>query len=134
MDETGVSLVAELKEAIDRRHRIAVRAVQTLEEYLVGNWVSPVGQMESAGVLGDLIAYLHGDASIRRRVLRSISETWKSVNEIAQETGLTKQQVRGVVYASDLRRGGSAAQMEWTAQFGEKRFRLKNSGAAKMKS
>jgi hypothetical protein len=103
MDGIDSSLIDQLEETVESRHRSVLRAIKTLRDYLSENRSASDGTDPVNPVFGELVGYLRGKGSIRERVRRAILGEFKSIEEIADETGLTDVQVRGVVYAKDFR-------------------------------
>lgn len=103
MDEFDASLIDRLEETVESRHRNAIQAIKTLKDYLTHSGISTERASQSGHMIGELIGYLRGEGSIRERVRQTISQQFKTIEEIADETGLTVDQVRGVVYAKDWR-------------------------------
>ena len=102
LSEPNRAIVRELRESVEDQHRNALRAIETLEDYLTGGWVSSARANAAALTLGELIDYLQGRGSIRQRVLRAIECDYKSVKQVACETKLSQRQVRGVLYSRDV--------------------------------
>ncbi|MCH8047469.1 MAG: hypothetical protein IID44_27560 [Planctomycetes bacterium] len=98
-------LLQKMRNQVDDRHRAATRAIRILEEYLCSQQPASSGTRDSVdlGTLNDLLRHMRGDASMRKRVLASISDGWMTVAEISKETHLSEKQIRGVLYSRDVK-------------------------------
>jgi hypothetical protein len=123
MDSDDSRLIDELKATVETRHRNALRAIETLRDFLTENMPASDMVPNRPPIIGELIAYLHGNGSVRERVRRAIQGRYLSVEEIVAETGLTRTQVRGVVYAKDVRE-----KLQRDRSSGPMRFRLSANG------
>ena len=123
MDGNRHQLIRQLRQLVEDERDAALRAVAELEAYLVGQ-VQPSRVSDGiAALLSRLSRPPICKDSIRPLVLSSISGTEKSVSQIVAETHLTDRQVRGVLYADDLRE-----KIRKDHSSGPVRFRLASTG------
>jgi hypothetical protein len=125
MDEFDTSLIDRLEETVENRHRSAMQAIRTLKDYLTDYGVSTERASQGGHLIGELIGYLHSKGSIRERVRQAILDQYKTIAQIADETGLTEVQIRGALYAKDLREN-----IRKDHSSGPVRFRLVSTGGA----
>lgn len=85
----------ELRRAVDEKHREAHRKITELEEYLAGSGgaATPTIPGKSADNQSD-----DSEPTTSRGLVDRNCATWANVAQIAAGTGLTVEQVRGVLY------------------------------------
>jgi len=120
LSQEDQELLRGLRNSLEDRYREGLRAIHALEAMLSGQWVSAAKDEEAASTLSELVRYLHRQGSLRDRVRDCISSDYRSINQISAETGLSKKQIRGVLYNPDLK-----DHVLKSNQFGEVQFKLR---------
>jgi hypothetical protein len=102
-------LISRLRELVNERHQAALQAIDALVENLAGPTLpavqpKPESSHQRNGTLPQVAAASDGNKgedgqSNVEKVLATIEGTYKPVERIATETGLTDRQVRGVLYS-----------------------------------
>jgi hypothetical protein len=95
----GETIVQQLRRAIDAKHKEAVRALEMLQAYLEEPAPAPKRPQKSAGKPPSRA----GTGRIRPPVLAAFQKGYFSINAVAEQTGFTALQVRGVVLAPALK-------------------------------
>ncbi len=96
------AVLIDIRKAVVQRHEAALQAVSLLERYLAEERFDA----EIASQLACIQRRIDGSAtspSIRERVLAAISAEGATVEAIHASTGLTKKQIRGVLYAPEIK-------------------------------
>ena len=99
-----MDLIEKLREQIEFEYHDALTALETLEKYLTKQNQPNTG-VPKQPKRPRRVAYkkIHGQESMRQRVLREVQDKWMTVAEVAAITGLERPQVRGVLQAIDVR-------------------------------
>ena len=92
-------IVEQLRRAIDAKHSQALSALATLAEYLDEPIPQTIGGTESPKKR----APREGTGKIRNAVLAAFREEYLATQTVAERTGLTLAQVRGVLSAPALK-------------------------------
>ena len=104
-------LIGKLRKAEERRHAASLQAIDTLEENMIGSGgataeASPAegaGQAQKRRAEGNGKNRVAGDVSNVGRVLAALdTQTYRSLEEIMELTGLNEIQVRAALYARSL--------------------------------
>lgn len=125
------NLADKLREQIEAKYEKALKALKEIEGFLeegddfdfLGNGKSSAAQMNAPATTSQTqkLRRQRKD-SFRARVLKVITASWASINAVAEQTGLTVQQVRGVVNAPSVGR-----QLERRSrESGETEYRLRS--------
>ena len=114
-----LTLVKDLRKAIDDKHQEALQALAAIRCYLEQPSLCHTGTEGSS----EEPAPKGNGRSIREQVLEQIREQSRSVRDIETVTGLTKRQVRGVISAPDLK-----DRIERTAHSGTVQYRYIGDG------
>ena len=86
---------ADLRRAVDEKHREAHRKIAELEEYLASS--GGVGVVPTPGKPADK-GNVPSEATTSRALVDRECAAWASVARIARKSGLSPEQVRGVLY------------------------------------
>ena len=106
MGATETDILRSVRERVEAQYRDALRALETLGRYLEMNpGEFDGGQTASARPDQPVAPRRRGrkGQGRRARVIEAFRTGWKSIGQVASETGLTTKQVQGVIYAKDLR-------------------------------
>ena len=116
-------IVQELQQAIDAKYAEAVKALKTLQTYLEQP-VSPLtGSKGTAKVSGKKPKKAKtppsraGTGKIRPAVLAEMRKDFQSIRAVAERTGLTTLQVRGVVLAPALKERFAKQEVDGVMQY-----------------
>jgi hypothetical protein len=98
-----MSVIEELRHAIEKQHAEAMEALRVLSKYLSSTPNQPAtnGEVKPPAPVQPIpIGEITG--SNRDRVLDIIKTDWATADEISERTGLSVKQVRGVLNAPRL--------------------------------
>jgi hypothetical protein len=96
------AVLIDIRKAVVRHHEDALHALSVLEQHLVLQTVD-ASLLSQLSNIQRLIGGSMDRPSIRQRVLAAIPDGGATVEAIPSSTGLTKRQVRGVLYAPEVK-------------------------------
>lgn len=94
-------LYEQMREAVEAKHKRALQALEELRDYL--DEATPSANDHASLVRPAKQPPRKGTGKIRPAVLAAMKDRFRSVQEVAAETGFTKLQVRGVVLSPSLK-------------------------------
>lgn len=95
-------ILAEIRKALTQRYEAAIQAVALLERQLADETLD-AGIAAQLASIYRLIEPAAAPPSIRQRVLAAIPADGATVEMICAATGLSKRQIRGVLYAPEIK-------------------------------
>jgi len=101
-DSTRPAVLIDIRKAVVQQHEAALQAVAMLERYLAEGRLD-AGIASQLACIQRLIDRSTTSPSIRERVLAAIPAEGATVEAIHASTGLTKKQIRGVLYAPEIK-------------------------------